>query len=243
MKIIDQNGEEITGKKLVNVVWLTSSLSQNKRPSLTSDWIFEHHGKHSSGQEVFLEKTLYTSIILADFEDIKPKLNKWYKIERTKLLVFYKSENHNFGFNHIGKWGILGSANKSEYIEPTEEEVKERLIEEAKRRGFEGSVKWYSLFDTSEVKGNTKYNSFEYSFTNRKEDFDVTLSLNGRFIFWNGNWAEPIKQPVFEYQFLIKNCLDQHHVTKEFYTKEEAKKQLTCSVVKKIKETKRIRKS
>lgn len=113
----------------------------------------------------------------------------WYKDERVyKWLAYRDFENECiYGFNGSeGEWFFSGNTLNhidSEDVLATKEEVEERLIEEAKRRGFEDGI---PVIDCDGVVNGT------FVFQNNR------LYLGGALIMQNGIWAEVVKKNLIE---------------------------------------------
>ena len=146
-------------------------------------------------------KELLKEFIPEAFEN-KLEVGKWYKSKynKTKILFFTKKEtcssDTGYGFNYLGiykekNFNLLGSETY-EFELATEEEVKEALINEAIKRGFKNVGELSLKIVSGEMfkKGSfvTTNNNFIYiSVENR-------LYLDGVDIFYNGKWAEIIKE-------------------------------------------------
>ena len=132
----------------------------------------------------------------------KLEVGKWYKSKynKTKILFFTKKEtcssDTGYGFNYLGiykekNFNLLGRATY-EFELATEEEVVKALINEAIKRGFKNVEELSLKIVSGEMfkKGSfvTANNKFTYiSVENR-------LYLDGVEIFYNGKWAEIIKE-------------------------------------------------
>lgn len=127
----------------------------------------------------------------------KLEVGKWYKAESHKAFMFIDkisiSGVYGYGFdykgNYTNEWNAYFPLN-SEYTLATEEEVKEALVKEAKKRGFKEGVNVKSVNGTEGIITN-----------NYKHEFKVN---NNRFyfhnmsVFENGVWAEIISNPIEE---------------------------------------------
>lgn len=143
------------------------------------------------GKQSFTEKYLTPTPVI--------EVGKAYKYPTNKFLLFIKEkldEKHviGYGFNESGEWrsehkfGIL-----SQVEEATLEEVKERLIEEAKKY----IQKSFIRFSDGEKICNKLVNpEFEYHPNglqfNSKFKGKPCLTLNGNVIMFDGKWAEII---------------------------------------------------
>lgn len=166
----------------------------------------------------------------------------WYKDDvHEKWLMYFDGENFVFGFNWLGEWTVLNATFKGDGNEilATEKEVEQALIKEAERRGFKEGVKFINVGTEDEVvyfKGNYRF----YFSPNQ-------LCNNVGSVFYKGKWAEIIKEPVYEYQWLIHELEDDvNKVTSKFYKNEEEIFNKLCryyyEAIKPIEETKRLRK-
>ena len=114
----------------------------------------------------------------------------WYKITlkgSEKWLVFYDYENEKrYGFNADGEWfgdGYLVKIHTSYYL-AEEDEVKEALIQEAKKRGFKLGIK----------SSNSIYDSFVFKNNTINGEIQNCLFSTSGLIFDNGKWEEIIKE-------------------------------------------------
>lgn len=105
------------------------------------------------------------------------------------FMTYYKKGLGNYGFNASGTWmeASLGTANKDKFVKMTNEEVKYRLIEEARRRGLVSGVKIQTSWcDDPFVIGEL----WEYGSNVLYCDSDKRNA--GTFtIFQDGEWAVP----------------------------------------------------
>ncbi len=137
----------------------------------------------------------------------------WYKDKKfeDKKWLFYKDfeNNKSYGFDAYGNWvfnkTVLKVDFNNEYL-ATEEEVKEALINEAKKRGFKNGVKFYSvLFPTTDKvigESNDKMN------WQLNRNVLYMCSYNGA-VFNNGKWAEIISKPIEEKINDLQKQIDQ----------------------------------
>ena len=148
-------------------------------------------------------KELLKEFILEAFEN-KLEVGKWYKSKynKTKILFFTKKEtcssDMGYGFNYLGiykekNFNLLGRATY-DFELATEEEVKEALINEAIKRGFnnvgELSLKLVSGAMFKKGSFETDNNKFRY------EHVENRLNLDGVEIFYNGKWAEIVIEDI-----------------------------------------------
>ena len=144
-------------------------------------------------------KELLQKFIPEAFEN-KLEVGKWYKLkDNPKILALYDCFKHHrpyaYIFNEKGDYEYRVEFSLFElptYWElATEEEVREALINEAKKRGFNniGNLKIKNTGGSISNGFVTITNDFYY-------DYKVnTLRLDGVIIFNNGVWAEIIEEP------------------------------------------------
>ena len=128
---------------------------------------------------------------------IEYKEGKWYKNPESKFMVLIKEiidDNNCYGYYFCGLEGIykgLDDVGLSKCIEATNKEVEQKLIEEAKRRGYKnGSYECMVGIGTDEVDDD----KFFY------EDGILWNGVDGdccNKIFDKGVWVE-IKNPIKE---------------------------------------------
>ena len=128
---------------------------------------------------------------------IEYKEGKWYKNPESKFMVLIKEiidDNNCYGYYFCGSEGIykgLSDVGLSKCIEATNKEVEQKLIEEAKRRGYKnGSYECMVGIGTDEVDDD----KFFY------EDGILWNGVDGVVfdkIFDKGVWVE-IKNPIKE---------------------------------------------
>ncbi len=137
-------------------------------------------------------KELLKEFIPDAFEN-KLEVGKWYK--SNKGSICFNLEDSYYGFDFVGDWRDITyfkiGQDKSEWELATEEEVREALINEAKKRGFNtiGNLKIKNTFGGISNGFLTITNDFYYDYKGN------TLSLDGAIIFNNGVWAEIIEEP------------------------------------------------
>jgi len=133
--------------------------------------------------------------IESEFPDLfKAKLvnGNWYwHPDNTGFLMCWSGnygESDSYGINHAGEWSnILHSYKSYNYIQATDKEVEEMLINEAKKRGFVEGVKYISAWNdvVCEYSKNLIYDSVK----------NCLSGYNGNnCIFQNGKWATIIEQ-------------------------------------------------
>lgn len=129
----------------------------------------------------------------------KLQINKWYK-RRHKKALFYVINLPNdechlikvYGFDNGGDWMHHESPQTypDNEVIATEEEVREALINEAKKRGYKKGVK--CKFGIIEDIRTIETNIFDW---NGKYLFVRCINGNADIIFKNGKWAEIIEEP------------------------------------------------
>jgi hypothetical protein len=174
------------------------------------------------------------------FKKDKLAVGKWYKSNGFLRKFEGKFGNSSvFGFKKDGSYySSLGFHEEDEHILATDEEVSEALIEEAKRRGYKnGNYKCISGLKTYEVK-----DSF---FLDQGELWMGKSGLSNQ-VFENGVWAEIIEEenPVYEWQYIYNCPFDGCSKSTGYYTSKKEFKRLVVTLppIKKVKESKRIRK-
>jgi len=119
--------------------------------------------------------------------------NKWYRNKEYDNLVFYKSDNqdnYGFGYGSVDPiWlNTLKFNHELTWLPASEEEVKEALMEEAKRRGYTiGTKIKRDHFPHNKLRVEIDKLSFLYD-RNR-------LEMGGYSIYEKGKWAEIISNP------------------------------------------------
>jgi len=141
----------------------------------------------------------------------------WYKDknEENKVWLIYKDFENNimYGFDANGDWYyakfILEVNIENEYL-ASEEEVKEALIKEAKKRGFKEGIKFKSVkrvLHGGEITKSIEKTFIRPIFVHYPSHNETSVLNNGTdAIFYNGNWAEIISNPIEE---KIKNLQKQ----------------------------------
>lgn len=131
----------------------------------------------------------------------------WYKSKTNNTLFYFNlDENTLYGFG-VNGWLEKGNATNnrlkdiiSNYTKATTQEVEQRLIEEAKRRGLVKGVGVKCLADGEEK----TITEAEYYFDrDHKETFLNNFCLDTSCIMLNGKWAEVIETtPTFKPVFM-----------------------------------------
>jgi hypothetical protein len=150
-----------------------------------------------------------------DFLDHKfpKKVSGWYKTEGSdKYLMYFDFENDiYYGFSSFGIWHSRDNSvdfeSNSDYdYLATPQEVEQRLIEEAKRRGIiKGAVVANAVNGSTDkivIEPSFRFTSY-YSKEELKCDYTYYSSFTA---FINGKWAEVIEQPETELTRTIKKA-------------------------------------
>ena len=146
-------------------------------------------------------KKLLQEFIPEAFET-KLEVGRWYKLkDNPKILALYDCFKHHrpyaYLFNENGNYEYRVEFSLFElptYWElATEEEVREALINEAKKRGYKKGVK--CKFGIIEDIRTIETNIFDW---NGKYLFVRCINGNADIIFRSGKWAEIIEEPTKE---------------------------------------------
>lgn len=167
----------------------------NEQKELVKYWI-EKLAKEAKSSIVTIETRSFTEKYLTPEPVIE--VGKWYKHKDGSYpnwLVFNGGEDSlTYGFTATGDWGTDFKVwyIKEWGVEATREEVEQRLIEEAKRRGFVNGAKTTGIDDDSQeiIKGTFFINKL-------KDGLNAHLKSNGILgvtIFKDGKWAEIIDE-------------------------------------------------
>ena len=143
-------------------------------------------------------KELLQQFIPEAFET-KLEVGKWYKSKNynKKTLFFTNKETCDeyigYGFDFIGKYYetdfVLYGSKPEDFELASEEEVREALINEAKKRGYKEGVR--CQFGLIKEIRTIETNIFGL---NGKELFVRRINGNADIIFRNGKWVEIIEQ-------------------------------------------------
>lgn len=174
----------------------------------------------------------------------KPLEKGWYKRSDKgfeKWLMYFDGKEFKFGFTSKGEWHgleVYYKCNGAEYL-ATDEEVKERLLQEATKRGFVEGAR-YIYPSNKDMKPRTIEGGFKFHIGIPS---NIIISNNTRGILDNkGEWAEVVE---VEYQWLVKfKGYDAYQVTRRYYTSTQdvMKNAGAVEVVRRIKETERVSK-
>lgn len=120
----------------------------------------------------------------------KKQIGRWYKIPSSEnLYLLYVKEIHSngnvtaYGFDHNDNWATECLCSINMFTEASFEEVKSRLIEEARRRGLIPGAKLTNGFIP--VLYSKIYNYYQ--------DSD-TIYLNGVSIYTRGTWTAVMEE-------------------------------------------------
>ena len=156
---------------------------------------------------------------------IEYKEGKWYKNPESKFMVLIKEiidDNNCYGYYFCGSEGIykgLNDVGLSKCIEATNKEVEQKLIEEAKRRGFNEGVKFKSLSENGKIRTISDKIRIDYyistnilTISTSEEEWDNKRDVQSNpTIFKDGVWAEIIddkaelKQEIKELRNKLKS--------------------------------------
>ena len=192
--------------------------NRDKYKEYISNWRVSNQGYHfhypAISGPAHSSKTIkngYTKItfeqfkkyILKDSDEVKPKLmkkpkfkyNRWYKDPSNKWMCYLSSKNTGYGFTTSGIWfsHYDGEWVTTDTQEASDEEVKERLFEEAKRRYPIGCktkyIKGANFGKTTGTLKEYKINTFEPT------HLSLRYHDGNNSVFYNGVWAEIAEQP------------------------------------------------
>jgi hypothetical protein len=160
---------------------------QNKmKTQVSNEFILEAHKEACSTWKARIEKEcpeLFKKTL---------EFNRWIKDDCfPNWLAFYDGKGNVYGIQVNGEWFTYQTDNhpsndrKNRYA--TQQEVKEALINEAKKRGFVKGVKFLSLLTAVKSECGINYNYY----------YDENeLYSNGMCLFKDGKWAEIVKEPT-----------------------------------------------
>ena len=168
------------------------------KTEISNEFILEAHKEACSTWKARIEKEcpeLFKNIL---------QEGKWYKRTDNKAIFcitgFYEKNFGAYGFNFKGEWAV----NKYDFgtidfdlgttVLATEQEVKEALINEAKKRGYDKGVSIKECLQGGDYNAKLK-NGFTFSFDYGLWSYSYTNGQNV-CIFKDGKWAEIIQQPT-----------------------------------------------
>lgn len=132
--------------------------------------------------------------ILEACPDVKTKMEvgKWYR--RGLELLVWNNGGLTYGFNSFGNYSTsYVFIDYTNAVLATEEEVKEALKKEARRRGFKEGVKIGKSMLSDDYNHNNILTSDELYF-NELHDYGY-IWIGNVLIYDNGKWAEIIQEP------------------------------------------------
>ena len=146
---------------------------------------------------------LYKSRIEKEFPKLfkKEEGNGWYKSKEVKCwCVFLENGISIYGIDSFGDWFEGQKYNyqleKDDY-KATNKEAEEALIKEANKIGYKNvNIKNLESIDNMLSTHHSSVSSDRYYY-NVSEN---ALWFMGRLIFWNGKWAEIIKETITKEQ-------------------------------------------
>jgi hypothetical protein len=114
----------------------------------------------------------------------------WYFASNSKVFLYYFDGNTTtYGFNWLGEFRDNLTVSGKDGIKATDQEVKEALIKEAKRRGFKKGVRFTCLYNKTIDSGYFPMLCC-----------DGYLWIDGGCVFKDGVWAEIIKETITKEQ-------------------------------------------
>lgn len=185
------------------------------KTEVRNEFILEAHKSACSEWKLKIEKEC------PELFKSKLEVGKWYKSRGGSLAFCVKIDNKypflvdgeflGYGFDYNKKWQDIDDSNfgSFKWTLATEEEVKEALIKEAKKRGF----KKYVIID--KLLG---CNVGSLNIENKKqlETNNFTINANLQFLYCNnlvifrkGKWAEIISNPIEEKINDLQNQIDE----------------------------------
>ena len=126
------------------------------KTEVRNEFILEAHKSACSEWKLKIEKEC------PELFKNKLEVGKWYNYYKGALLV-WNNGGYSYGFIN-GKYREDWSFCSQDAEPATEEEVKEALIKEAKKRGFKSGLKIKPLWDTPHSFWNLSGNNFEFNF-------------------------------------------------------------------------------
>jgi hypothetical protein len=131
-----------------------------------------------------------------------PKLNKWYKVEGSNMLVFaqeYSSHNQVYGYGFWDdEWCDNNSestwCDKDELIPATNEEVEAALIKEVKKRGFKKGAKFFGCHGAEKNK-LIEIAGKGIKYVDKSKGHGLTgVYFKNSWIFYKGKWAKIVEE-------------------------------------------------
>ncbi len=166
------------------------------KTAVSNEFILEAHKSACNEWKLKIEKECH---------ELFESKSGWYKDKNkeNKDWLFYKNfvNNRMYGFDACGDWVFKEIVLKVDYANEylaTEEEVKEALVKEAKKRGFKKGVIIDKLLGCN-VGSLSIENEKQLETNNFTTNPDLQfLYSNNLVIFRNGKWAEIISNPIEE---------------------------------------------
>ena len=144
-------------------------------------------------------------------KEVKPKfeVGKWYKFKSG--IMNYQNGEYGYGVWNDNWHDMICFDGREKAERPaTDKEVEEALIKEAERRGFKKGVRFKSAIRNWECLPSK--NDFKYT---HKHDYygGCLLFLDGNGVFYNGKWAEIIKdEPVKVGGYEVKKSVRTYNI-------------------------------
>lgn len=190
------------------------------KTEVRNEFILEAHKSACSEWKLKIEKEC------PELFETKLEVGKWYKNGNGKTLFFYNGTKKNrYGFNSENKWrdekSGIGDAFDHSLVLATKEEVKEALINEAKKRGL---LSKGAYVKSAVNKKTTIINNLNIVFESNKlysnygEEDSICLFKDGKFATII---STPIEEKIKEIEANIENVVKE--AKKQI---EELKKQL-----------------
>lgn len=129
---------------------------------------------------------------LDNLKEDKFEVGKWYRSVRHPKGIYCVKNTENkecYGFDLVGTWGNEWRLGTLEIRPATDEEVKEALIKEAKRRGFKEGVRFKSAWNGEEFVFSEKRGYTQLDDTN-------LCNMGNGSVFYDGRWAEIIEDKL-----------------------------------------------
>jgi hypothetical protein len=169
-------------------------------------------------------------------------VGKWYKNSFGGIALYQGKDVETYGLNSRKNWYFNKGwfTTIKDQIPATDKEVSKALIQEANKRGYKnGNYKCLSSYPTIDKVKDGFYFEFGSLWMGEYNSF-----INK--VFENGVWAEIIEEenPVYEWQYIYNCPFDGCSKSTGYYTSKKEFKRLVVTLppIKKVKESKRIRK-
>lgn len=165
------------------------------KTEIRNEFILEAHKSACSEWKLKIEKEC------PELFENKLEVGKWYKEpsdlgNKYRFIFIEKIDNKQifgYGFKGDGSWFENDSYYSGGFILATEEEVKEALIKEAKKRGFKNGVVFRNILrnHTNKIEAIGVLNDY------KKYDNSLWFDEKG-CVFKDGKWATIISNPIEE---------------------------------------------